>query len=250
VKQLKFFAILTLLALLASRVALSQQNRSRDPKKPAANAWMLTPIPYLAWNQDIPAPLREQRDSFWDELSHRTVALTSPAREATSTPTGQSRLGPDSEIIDLPNRAILSAAFTKYRSVLSASELSLYTELTMHIEEVFADETGSGHPFADRDITILVPGGTVTLPSGTILSDGTEPRELFLQPGNKYLLVLSYHREDEFYTYADDWDISDGIARANTYRTQGAAKSGHSSINGVPVSQLGPAINKQLYGRK
>ena len=93
-----------------------------------------------------------------------------------------------------------------------------------------------------------IEGGTVTLGSGRTLYYHTSPRKLFLEPDHKYLLVLSYHSEGDFYQYVDDWDISTGTVRANTDRTQYLAREGRSSLDGLTVQQLGPAVGKLLYG--
>jgi len=128
---------------------------------------------------------------------------------------------------------------------LSASEFSLYTEVTVHVDEVFDDQSGS-RDHADKDITILVVGGTVTLASGRILSYDTEPIRFSLQPAHKYLLVLSYHREGDFYSVMDDWDVSDGTVRPNTVPGEYRAERGLSSLSGLTVQQLGPALGKLL----
>jgi hypothetical protein len=253
-KQVRLLIWKTLtVALLASALAASQQTTSKDTPRPAANAWMLTPTPYPTWNPDIPASVRGARDKAFDSSSFRRVPLTDPTPEAMGVNTGQDLdlSGDESEIVDVPNRAILTAAFTNHRSVLSASELSLYTEVTLHVDTVFEDRTGSGHPFANQDITLLLSGGTVALRSGRTVSDDTAPRELFLQPSHKYLLVLTYRSEGDFYLNVDDWDISDGTVRANTYRSQYfAKKDASSSLHGLPVLQLGSALGSKLLVSK
>jgi hypothetical protein len=249
VKEVRFVPITALTVALAFAGVALPQTVSKDTSKPAANAWMLTPTPYLAWNQDIPALVRAQRDRFWDEAAPQRVPLTAPGAEEMSVNTGEDGRGLD-EIRNFPNRVILTGAFTKHRSVLSASEYSLYTEVTLHVDAVFDDRSGSGHPFAGKDVTLLLSGGTVTLQSGRILTHNTSPRELFLQLGHEYLLVLQYHGDGDFYQYTDDWDISDGTARANSPGVRYLAQTGHSSLNGLTVQQLGPALGKLLYGHQ
>src|ERR1019366_5630379 len=92
---------------------------------------------------------------------------------------------------------------------------SLYTEVTVAVDMVFEDRSGS-EAFAGRSITIMISGGTVILRSGRVLSYDTEPRQYSLQPGHKYLLVLSYYKAGDYYVVMDDWDISDGTVRPNT----------------------------------
>lgn len=222
----------------------SSQTAPKDSSKPAANAWMLTPTPYLEWNKDIAPSVRAQRDRFWDEVTHRDKPLTV---EPDGTFMGEDFSGTDPEIPDMPNRAILIATFTKSRSVLSASEFSIYTEVTMRVEEVFENHTGSGRLAMHDDITVMFSGGTVSLRSGRTLTDNTQPRDLFPQPGHKYLLLLSYNSQGDWYGYGDSWDISDGIVRADSRRTQYLAKHGRSSLDGLTVQQLGPALAKELY---
>jgi hypothetical protein len=253
-RQLRFLYLKALaVALLACGLAAPQQTSSKNvPPRPAANAWMLTPTPYPTWTPDIPASVRAQRDGTWDKASFRQLPLTDVTTEGEAISTGPDIFvsGDEPEIPDVPNRAVLTATFTRYRSVLSASELSLYSELTFRIETVFEDRTGSGHPVANHDITLLLPGGTVTLRSGRVLSHNTAPRELFLEPSHKYLLVLTYHSDGDYYLCDEDWDISDGVVHANTYRAQYFAKTAPSStINGLTVQELPVALDKRLYGR-
>jgi len=47
------------------------------------------------------------------------------------------------EINRFPNRVVLAGTLTRFCSRLSASERSLYTELTVHVDEVYEDQRGS-----------------------------------------------------------------------------------------------------------
>ena len=148
------------------------------------------------------------------------------------------------EVQAVPDRAVLTGKFTEHHSVLSASEYSLYSEVTIHVDQVFDDRTGRGTLAPGQDITILFDGGTVILPGGRVLSHHTEPVDFCLEPEHKYLLVLSYQREGDFYILESDWDITDGIVRPNTYRTQSLAKRGLSLLNGLKAEELGPSVRK------
>ena len=232
--------------LLATPILAPSQTTS-STAKPAANAWMLTPTPYLAWNLGVPASVRAQRDRFFDETSVQRVPLTAPGSDPGTVASGETFVGTEPEISDVPNRVILTGKFTNHRSVLSASEFSLYTEITVHVDEVFEDRSGSGRPSAGEDIALLISGGAVTLRSGRSLSYNVAPVELFLEPDHRYLFVLSYHSDGEFYRYSEDWDLTDGTVRPNTSRTQYLARHGHSALSGVSVQQLGPALSRLLY---
>ncbi len=244
-KELRFTAITVLAAALASGVAASSQTVSESQPKPAPNAWMLTPTAYLDWNKDISHSVRAERDRYLDQGAvGQKLPLTAPHPDAVGP--GHGGGVPRSDVRPAPNRVILAGTFTNHRSVLSASEFSLYSEVTVHVDEVFDDQSGSGaHP--DKDITILVGGGTVTLASGRVLSYHTDPVRYSLQPDHKYLLILSYYSAGDFYLVMDDWDTSDGTLRPNTVPGEYRANHGLSSLSGLTVEQLGPAVDKLLY---
>lgn len=248
-KQLRFVATTALAVALAFVGAASAQTASKETSKPAANAWMLTPTPYLEWNKDIPPAVRSQRDAFWDEVTHREWPLT-VRRDGAFGGGDRYDNGTEPEIPEVPNRVILTATFTASRSVLSASEKSIYTEITMRVQDVFEDKSGSGHPISGHNITLMLNGGTVALGPGRILSDNIQPSELSLQPERSYLLVLQYHKEGDWYALEEDWDVTDGVVRANTRWGQYLAKHGRSRLNGLTVQQLGAALAKLLYGRQ
>jgi len=244
-KTLRFAAIEALIVALAFGVAASAQTTTDTTSVPAPNAWMLTPTPYLDWNKDIPPSVRAGRDRYLDQGAvGQRYPLTSPLSDAPGPGIGCGI--PRSEIGAALNRVILTGTFTNHRSVLSASEFSLYSEVTVQVEEVFEDQSGSG-VHADKDITILVGGGTVTLASGRVLSYDTQPVQFSLQPNRKYLLALSYYRDGDFYLVENDWDISDGTVRPNTRSGEYRASHGLSSLSGLTVQQLGPAVDKLLY---
>jgi hypothetical protein len=243
-KTLRFAAMTAMIVALTFGVAAPAQTAAETTSKPAANAWMLAPTPYLEWNKGISPALRAERDNYWDEVTQRELPLTV---QPGGTFMGEDFSGSEPEIPDLPSRAILTATFTDSRSILSASERSIYTEVTMRVEEVFEDRTGSDHLVPHGDITIMFNGGTVSLRSGRILSDNAQPLDVFLRPGRRYLLLLSYNSQGNWYEYGDSWDISNGVVRANTHRTQYLAKAGRSSLSGLTVEQLGPALDKLLY---
>ena len=237
------------MALLMGTAAA--QARPSDSTKPAANAWRLAPTPYLDWNKDVSPAVRAQRDAFWDEVTHREWPLTVRRVEgAIGVGVGGPDYGDDGrqpEIPDVPNRAILTAAFTGDHSVLSASEKSIYTEIMMAVQQVFQDKTGSDNLAPHKDVTLMLIGGTVALKSGKTLSDHVQPSELSLRPGRSYLLVLQYHKEGDWYELKEDWDITDGIVRANTRWGQYLAKKGRSRLNGLAVEHLGQVLSEELY---
>ena len=153
------------------------------------------------------------------------------------------------EISDkVPNRAVLTATFTGHCSRLTPSARALYTEITFHVGQIFDDRTGTGHPAPNRDITVILYGGTVKLANGEwffVQNPAISGGEL-LQPDHKYLLVLGYHSNGDFYGYGDSWDMTDSILRANSARAQYFVMEHRSALDGLPVEMMGPAIDKLL----
>jgi hypothetical protein len=215
---------------------------------------MLEPTPYLAWNKDIAPSVRAQRDANWDQAGFNKKPLTAPDVELGNLNSCvgdyDMSLEPHDISIHVPNRAVLTATFTNFRSVLSASEISLYTEETMEVDEVFQDQTGTGHPAKHQNIDVLRYGGTVTLRSGRTFTIATEPCDYSVEPGHKYLLVLTYEPVGNFYGAYDIWDITDGKVRAVDQRNRYLVEQRQSVLNGLTVEQLGPALQKLLYPTK
>jgi hypothetical protein len=236
--------------LVMGYAGATAQTTSKDASKPAADEWMLTPTPYFAWNKNISPTLRAERNKFWDDSSISPIPLRQPGSGRVTGGSYDLAFDPY-EIATVPNRVVLTATFMAHGSVLTPSELSLYSEVILRVDEVFEDRSGSGHPSANHDITLILDGGTVILRSGEAfyIKNAMARPNLFIQPGHKYLLVLGYHSTGDFYEYGDSWDITDGTVRASSPRAQFFAQEGHSSLNGLSVGQLSQAVNKELYGR-
>lgn len=243
-ERFRLLATAGLAASLALGLLASAQTTSQGAQKPAPNAWMLTPTPYLEWNKDVPHSVRVERDRYLDRLAAgQRYPLTSPHADPLGPGHGSGMS--KAEIPSALDRVVLTGTFSKHRSVLSASEFSLYSEVTIHVDEVFQDQGGSGAA-PGKDITILLTGGAVTLASGRVLTYNTQPMRFCLQPDNKYLLVLSYYDRGDFYLVMDHWDISSGIVRPDTEPDVYRATHGLSSLNGLRVEQLSPALTKLL----
>jgi hypothetical protein len=256
-RALRLLAICTLMVALLIGMAAAQTG-SANNSKPAANAWMLIPTPYLERNRGISSEIRAERDQYMDQItppvfalplteSARRLPLTSPGKHEYVTPSGCDGAASGREIQDRPGRAVATATFTGHSSVLSATEYSLYSEITLRVGQVFEDRSGSQHLSPGQEITVVVTGGTVRLPSGRTVTYETSPREWSLQPDHSYLLVLSYYKEGDFWFYFETWDVSDGSLRPADCRTDYWARSGRSSLTGLTVQQLGPALGRILY---
>ncbi len=223
--------------------AASAQTASENKSKPAPNAWMLAPTPYMEWNKGIAPSIRVERDKFADDLEGNETPLTVAEPRVLGPGHGGGMW--KTEIPPVLDRVVLTGTFTTHRSVLSASEFSLYTEVKVHVDEV-SEDRGASSAVRGGDVTIMLSGGTVVLSTGRVLTYNTQPIAFCLQPDHKYLLVLSYHRDGDFFIVGSDWDISDGIVRPNTEPGEFRAKHGLSSLNGLTVQQLDTVLDKLL----
>ena len=77
--------------------------------------------------------------------------------------------------------------------------------------------------------------------SGT-LSYLLDPQDFFIQPGKRYLLVLSYHADGDFYTLAKNWELSGGVVKPNSKLEQTPAAQGKASLAGLAENQLAAAL--------
>lgn len=218
-------------------------HRAQNSTGTAANAWMRIPTLYADRSAGISASLRAERDQFWDGISDERAPLTPESAASTAVSDGSLSSTPP-EIAQVPNRVILTATFMRFRSILTASERAVYTDVTFRVHEVF--QVRAGHARPGDDITVSLAGGTVVTPGGKILSYLTQPREVFLQPNRRYLLVLTYHDLGDFYQAADNWDISEGVVRPNSAASRRRARDGRSSLSGITTDQLPPSLYKLL----
>lgn len=239
---MQFPRSILVMLLLWSLTALSQ-TKPENTAAPAPNAWMLTPTPYLEWNKSVPAGIRAARDQFQDGMAG-DEPLTAPHARAPGPGIGDGI--PPTDIRPIPERVVLTGRFKRETSVLSGSQRSLYTEVTVQVDKVFENQAGSAAA-ANRDVTILIAGGTVRLASGKTLTYDTDPIPFSLQPDHTYLLVLTYEHTGDFYVVMEDWDISDGTVRPNTSSGVYRAKHGMSALSGLPVEKLDSVLGELLY---
>lgn len=236
-------ALLGVLVILAT-AATGQTAHSTGPGTPAvgANAWMKTPTDASSAD-DVPGMIRMDRDRVWDGLIGARYALT--PEEALRYGIGEgASYAPVAEIPEFPNRRVLIGTFSRYRSILTFSTRAIYTEVTVDVTNVFEDASGEAR--AGWKITIIFPGGTVKTADGQIISYLTQPRAHFMQQGKTYLLVLGYHADGDSYAVNKDWDVSDGIVRADSALDRVRVKEGTSTLVGLTKDQLIRSLNERF----
>ena len=193
-------------------------------------------IPTDATLPDLaPSAIRYDRDRVWDTAIGADSTLTAETAAGHSISDG-SYLGEPPEIPDIPNRAVLIGTFTGWKSVLTASWRAIYTEVTIQVSHVFEDV--QGRATAASSITIIFAGGTVKTADGQTISFMTNARSQVIEPKKTYLLVLEHRTAGDFYILGTDFELSDGIVRADNSRDRIRYEQGRSSLVGLTVDEL------------
>jgi hypothetical protein len=234
-----FFGILVLVALGSGQ----QRRPPAPPRQPpaSANDWMKAPTS-VSDPDPVPQDVRKLRDEAFDDA----IGFSRPLQPGDDAPYGQELTAEGPEIPDHPLRAIVIAKFTGYRSILSASRRSIYTEMTFHVSRVFEDV--SGHAAAGADITLFKAGGTVRTESGQVLSYEVMPEPYSVKPNGTYLLILGYYEAVASYGELADWDLSDGTVKANTYIEVARVARYESTLVGLTQDEVTRKLDR-YFGR-
>jgi hypothetical protein len=211
---------------------------------PAANAWMKVASPVSA-ALNLEPILRFDRDSIFDSAIGSPAPLT-PANAGSSHMSQVSYYGDLPEIPALTDSSlVIVGRFVGFQSILSSSHRSVYTEIDVAVQQVIGGlmqrSLGPGN-----HLTILIPGGTVDLGGGAIVSYLTDGQDYSLQPNHSYLLILKHQPKGDFFTVEREWDITGGVARPNSpYEAERLAK-GKSRVSGLLVPDAIAEVRKAI----
>ncbi len=195
---------------------------------------------------NVASDLRKRRDLFFDSAA-AIFGFQGPLTPETAGNWGigeGSRYAGSPEIAEVPLRSIVIGTFTRSRSVLSASGQAIYTEIILHVSDVFEDT--AGRITTNSDITLAFLGGTVKTGDGKVISFLANPKKYYLQPQRTYLLALKYQPAPELYTVASNWDFTSGVVKANSSIDRGLEMSGGSAILGLTKEQLATYLRRYL----
>jgi hypothetical protein len=70
--------------------------------------------------------------------------------------------------------------------------------------------------------------------NGAVLSFLTQPRQYSVSVGKTYLLAIAYYSEGDFFMLGKDWDVTDGVVKANFYGSRNAP----ATLVGMTLQQL------------
>jgi hypothetical protein len=212
----------------------------------AANKWMKVPVDVRTQPDPVRLEHRQARDSYWDNLIGASRALSDPNAQGRPLPMVDAIVsGP--EMPDLGDGVLLIGKFESYRTVLSASKRSVYTEIQLRVQHFF------GHPnvpiHEGELIDLARPGGTIVAPWGSTVSFGVHPEPMGLQPQHTYLIRLGYDQYGNFYRggsrTGELWDLTDGTVKPGNSLQKARADHGMSEINGLSVDALIQLLGKR-----
>jgi hypothetical protein len=223
---------------------------STQKSENAANGWMLTPVDIQA-EQDSATPAeRHARDTFWDKQIGATAQLYSPLSRRKPRPMIEAApIYEEFTNSELRKGVWLAGTFESYRSYLSASQLSIYTEIKFRVSHIL------GHPKSPSLhegslISIGRAGGTIRAPRGKVVSYDIQPKTYDFQPGHTYLVAPTYVPEGDFYLFSDRmglrWDVADGTAKPDTLRTVVRSVRQCSSIAGLPIQSAIEVLTQRI----
>jgi len=241
--------VLLCVAALGWAVVVGAQTQRRAPQTDAkpANTWMKTPMDPVSPDDVIPY-IRHLRDEYWDSQIGQFGTLTPKTAVHTSTGDYVAPVHDDPEIRDLrAEDAAVVGTFSRYRTALSSSGRAIYTDVIFSVGHVFKDAE-RGRALAGLEITVSVPGGTTQSAAGTI-SYMTDPQAYFMQPGRTYLLVLYYVADGDFYVGTPSWELSGGVVKANSYRSQAMGSRGVPTIVGLTKDELIRTLDERFSAR-
>lgn len=217
-----------------------------DKFQTAANKWMTVPVDVRAENDPIPPQDRNARDGYWDGLIGASAPLSDPNAQGHPMPIADAV--PDApEFSDLGDGVMAIAKFESYRTVLSNSQRSVYTEIGLRVLHIFGNPNAPIQ--AGQLIELARPGGTIIAPWGKTLSYGIYPEQLGLQPQHTYLIRLGYHPSGHFYTAGyrtgELWDLTDGSVKPGNSLQKFRAEHSLSQINGMSTDALIQFLDKK-----
>lgn len=207
----KVSAVLHVVSMVVSLSAVGvAQNVYVLSHASSANKWMTDAIPLSLVRDNAPSEVRKTRDDYFDHIIGQPAPLTPDSARASHLAPG-GNIGIPADFPGVDNRQIVIGTFTSFTPILSSSQKAIYTEVLFTSEEIF--EKTQPSVASDRYLTVIIPGGTVITRNGLVLSFLTDPRPDFIQPGRRYILILSYHAKGDFNVLIRAWDISSSLVK-------------------------------------
>lgn len=150
------------------------------------------------------------------------------------------------------NEAVVVATFESYQVYLTPSHLSIYTRARLSVDQVLLPGPSGVKP--GERIDQLLPGGTLRLPGGSVLSYMVVSRRMYKKftekPGHRYLMFLQYFRDGNFFTDKGVWELRNGFAIPISYCYVVAAREGRAHYAGMTEADFLEAMREAVQKRQ
>lgn len=144
------------------------------------------------------------------------------------------------------DEAIVVGTFKDFRVHLSPTHRSIYTRITLVLDQVL--DPGPSGVKAGQEADYLIPGGTVRLDNGSVLSHRIlqTDRKYSIEPGHRYLFFLQFRPEGNFFVGRGDWELRDGWAIPKNSCYVAPVREGRSHYAGMSEAQFLDAIDEAI----
>jgi hypothetical protein len=154
-----------------------------------ASDWRKIPQKQRPLTADNVSPdVRASRDRFFDKV---IGTLPSGAGSAWD------KMPFSEEIPAYKGITIAVVEFEDYTVIQSASQRSVYTEVRMSVEQVLKDQSAAAR--AGQDLTVILGGGSLRLPSGRIITRDLDLGDFGIQPRHRYLAFIAYEKTGTYF---------------------------------------------------
>ncbi len=240
---------LALMILVAAGAAQTRGSWRVDESKfrGAANRWMLRPVD-IATQQDTATPAeRAMRDLHWDRATGQDKPLSEEQTSYLLNFDGAQMRNPP-EFPTIRNGVWVVGKFESYHTFLSASHRCVYTEINVRAEHVFGHDGAPGLKEGAL-IDIGQGGGSVIAPWGATVTYNLRPRRFALQPGHRYLLLLQYRADGNYYLEAKRWELTRGTVEPDEEVEVDRVRRGKSELNGLTIPEMLQLLDRKFAAK-
>jgi hypothetical protein len=118
------------------------------------------------------------------------------------------------------------------------------------VEQVLRDPYFYAPIQPGTDVTVILPGGSLRLPSGQIIRNNLdEGIESGIEPGHRYVAFLWREADGNYFSCEKSSDLSGDVAMATSRRSQflrDVATSGPRPVDGMPEAEFIAAVKDTL----
>ena len=236
------FCLATSLVSSAQSPTSSPQSPTYEERTKQATAWQRVAVRPVTGpsTSDIQAA-----DAYFDQVIGNNEPIDEPHKERYYQ--GRSEGVPT--ILEFPSSyasAVIVGQFSTYKTHISGSHRSIYTELDIKPASVVK-------PGATTDgiYRVFIEGGTVLLPNASgvpgtrAVSYGIPRNPYSLMPDTQYLLFLRYEPNGHFYTVLRSWRVANGKLEPNNLADDRSAAAGHSLHTQMSIENASQEIREK-----